>query len=91
MRVSLLAFARDEIAENRFVVFEVTLEFLGNFRRTRKRHQDVVALGLVLDGVRKTLLAPFVDGRYFTAVGFDNPFELFDGCFGGFLVLAWAR
>lgn len=70
----------DEKTENAFIVVQVTLKLPGEFARSRKRSQHVIAFGLVVDGISQTAASPFVYLLDFTAVGSDYAGILFDYC-----------
>ena len=68
------------LTHNAFINVEQTLQLAGELRRALEGCHDIVALGLVVDGVCQTALAPLchLDNRL--GVGVDDANELFDCC-----------
>ena len=73
----------DQVTQHLLVDLQKALDFLGNFGFSAEIHQHIVTLSLVVDGVSKAALAPFIDLFHHTAVGGDLRGHLFDQLLAG--------
>ena len=74
------------VAHDLFIILHVTLKFCGQLGGCVEHNENIVAFGLVVDGVCKTTLAPFINIFDHAAVCGDNTVELLDYGLGFLLI-----